>query len=100
MYFFGAASVISVPADKLETSEEAALSDETNRLAPGLRHVRANRLALRRLGKPTTDEKGNVRNRMGATFEQETISWFLLHVRIGCQLSPARRGKALMCLHA
>jgi hypothetical protein len=39
-------------------------------------------ILVKRLEHPTTDNKGTVQNRMGATFEQETIVWILPHVRI------------------
>jgi hypothetical protein len=39
-------------------------------------------ILVKRLGAPTADVPGTVQNRMGATFEQETITWLLPHVRI------------------
>jgi hypothetical protein len=39
-------------------------------------------ILTKRLGKPTTDTPGTVQNRMGATFQQEMVTWLLPHVRI------------------
>jgi hypothetical protein len=37
---------------------------------------------VKRLGAPFSDSVGTVQNRMGATFEQETITWKLPHVAV------------------